>query len=158
MHGQQQKPVEPVESADYLDRVKKQRIALLATRDSSMVQLRLARSGFYPAIGSVKITGDQLTLYPANFMSGWLTGSLNTTVEFRQANKQPLLQNAYARAAPPTAPCNGKARKPVNLSATAPRLASWYLTAPLTHTTAAGGWSPPVPAQAGRHKPTIMKF
>ncbi|RPE12050.1 hypothetical protein EGT74_00390 [Chitinophaga lutea] len=97
-HGQWEKPVEPVLSADYLELIRKPRAALEPVADSSMRIFRLARRGYFHSnVGSLKVRGNAVSLAPANTLNGWLTGSLNTALELRQANRGPSLQNTYAQ-------------------------------------------------------------
>ncbi|WP_198673801.1 hypothetical protein [Chitinophaga alhagiae] len=97
LYGQQQQPVEPVLSADYLSLVKKEPFAVNALYDSSLQQLNLRRGYYFRNIRKVKVSGGHVSLRPLHYTTWRLSGNFSTAVELRRANRQPALQNTYAQ-------------------------------------------------------------
>lgn len=60
--------------------------------------LRLRGRGYFPAgVGNLKVQGNTFKMEPVNTLNGWLSGTLSTALELRQANRGPSLQQTYAQ-------------------------------------------------------------
>ncbi|NML38994.1 hypothetical protein HHL17_17460 [Chitinophaga sp. G-6-1-13] len=100
LHAQEQRPVEPIESADYREMLRK---PANNPRDSTVTPIETLRSGLYGGLmprqplADLKVRKGVVSPVYSPRYTLQLMGRLGTSVEVKTANRTPSLQQLYAQ-------------------------------------------------------------